>query len=67
MSLDTAELCNTASQLAAKGKGLLASDESIGTLGKRIEKAGTANTEVSGRGHWQLVYKQLLKGSESCS
>lgn len=65
MSPDIAELCNTASRLAAKGKGLLASDESIGTLGKRLEKAGIANTEVSGRGHWQLVYRQFLKGSEA--
>ena len=46
MSPDTAELRKTASRLAAKGKGLLASDESIGTIGKRLEKAGTANTEV---------------------
>ena len=42
----TEQLTKTASRLAAKGKGLLASDESIGTIGKRIEKAGLANTEV---------------------
>lgn len=42
----TEQLTKTAFRLAAKGKGLLASDESIGTIGKRIEKAGLANTEV---------------------
>lgn len=42
----TEQLTKTAARLAAKGKGLLASDESIGTIGKRIEKAGLANTEV---------------------
>lgn len=40
------QLTEVAARLAAKGKGLLASDESIGTIGKRIEKAGLANTEV---------------------
>ena len=54
MSPDFAELRNTASRLAAKGKGLLASDESIGTIGKRLEKAGIANTEVPTNGHWPL-------------
>ena len=40
------DLVKTAAQLAAKGKGLLASDESTGTIGKRLEKAGIANTAV---------------------
>ena len=39
-------LVKTAAQLTAKGKGLLASDESTGTIGKRLEKAGISNTEV---------------------
>ena len=47
MLTDTAELCQIASVLAAKGKGLLASDESTATIGKRLEKAGIANTEVA--------------------
>lgn len=41
------ELKETASNLVVKGKGLLASDESVGTIGKRIEKAGLANTQVT--------------------
>ena len=39
---------NIASELAAPGKGILASDESTGTIGKRLEKAGLTNTEVRG-------------------
>ena len=40
------ELAATASALTARGKGLLASDESTGTIGKRLEKAGLVNDEV---------------------
>lgn len=45
--LDTMDLIDTARQLTAKGKGLLASDESTGTIGKRLTKAGLTNDEVS--------------------
>lgn len=43
---DTATLAEVAAALAAPGKGLLASDESVGTIGKRLEKAGLRNDEV---------------------
>lgn len=46
MGTDLEILVQRASQLATKGKGLLASDESTGTIGKRLEKAGIENTEV---------------------
>lgn len=46
MGTDLDSLVQRASQLATKGKGLLASDESTGTIGKRLEKAGIENTEV---------------------
>ncbi|DBA99911.1 hypothetical protein WJX77_001277 [Trebouxia sp. C0004] len=52
----TEQLIKTASRLAAKGKGLLASDESIGTIGKRIEKAGLANTEENRRSYRENFY-----------
>ena len=42
----SAELCEVAQQLTATGKGLLASDESTSTIGKRLAKAGIENTEV---------------------
>lgn len=40
------DLASVAQYLAAPGKGLLASDESTGTIGKRLEKVGLPNTEV---------------------
>ena len=43
---DLGDLQHTARRLAAPGKGLLASDESTGTIGKRLETAGIENTEV---------------------
>jgi fructose-bisphosphate aldolase class I len=46
-----ASLAEVAAALAAPGKGLLASDESVGTIGKRLEKAGLVN-EVVREGVW---------------
>jgi fructose-bisphosphate aldolase class I len=64
--LTNASLCETAQRLTARGKGLLAADESTGTIGKRLAKAGIDNTEARGSGlhgarasikivsHWRL-------------
>ncbi|PNW86605.1 hypothetical protein CHLRE_02g093450v5 [Chlamydomonas reinhardtii] len=49
-------LAQIAAQLAAPGKGLLASDESTGTIGKRLEKAGLPNTEDIRRSYRELYY-----------
>jgi fructose-bisphosphate aldolase class I len=48
----SSELEQTAKRLAAPGAGLLASDESTGTIGKRLEKAGFENTEVLATAAW---------------
>ena len=49
------ELRETASQLAAKGKGLLAVDESTPTIGKRLAGINIENTEE------QLsIYEKIL-------
>ncbi len=40
------QLRDVACRLSEPGKGILASDESTGTIGKRLEKAGLNNTEV---------------------
>ncbi len=45
-AMDPQELTITANKLAAPGKGLLASDESTPTIGKRLVKAGLINDEV---------------------
>jgi Fructose-bisphosphate aldolase class-I len=41
-----AELIATARAIAAPGKGILAADESTGTIGQRFEKIGVENSEV---------------------
>ncbi|PSC75875.1 fructose-1,6-bisphosphate aldolase [Micractinium conductrix] len=51
-----ASLEETAAALAAPGKGLLASDESTGTIGKRLEKAGIENTAENRRAYRELFY-----------
>jgi fructose-bisphosphate aldolase class I len=41
-----ADLAAVASALAAPGRGILASDESTATIGKRFDKYGLPNEEV---------------------
>ena len=38
-----AELIETAAKITAPGKGILAADESTGTIGKRVRKSFQAN------------------------
>jgi fructose-bisphosphate aldolase, class I len=49
------ELVATASALAAAGKGLLAADESTGTIGKRFAAIGLENTEEHRRAYRSLL------------
>lgn len=44
------------------GKGILASDESTGTIGKRFKPIGVANEEENRR-----VYRQLLYTTEGAA
>jgi fructose-bisphosphate aldolase class I len=50
-----AELAATAKAIAAPGKGILAADESGGTIGKRFESIGVENTQENRR-----IYRELL-------
>ena len=50
------ELIAVARSLTAPGKGILASDESPSTLGKRLEKYGIANNEEHRRQYRELFY-----------
>ena len=47
--MDIARLHQTASALVADGKGLLAADESTGSIRKRFEAVGLESTETSRR------------------
>jgi fructose-bisphosphate aldolase, class I len=49
------ELAATAAALAAAGTGLLAADESTGTIGKRFEAIGLENSEAHRRAYRSLL------------
>jgi hypothetical protein len=52
----TEELMKNAKLLSAPGKGILASDESNGTCGKRFEAINVENTEENRRAYRELLY-----------
>ncbi|MFI4919522.1 MAG: class I fructose-bisphosphate aldolase [Legionellales bacterium] len=49
------ELSNTMEQMLQEGKGILAADESNGTIGKRFAAIGTENTEQNRRDYRLLL------------
>lgn len=51
-----AELKKTADAIVAPGKGILAADESTGTLGKRFSKIDLENTDENRRKYRQLLF-----------
>ncbi|MEH0573004.1 MULTISPECIES: class I fructose-bisphosphate aldolase [Streptomyces] len=48
-------LTETAAALVGGGKGILAADESIGTMSSRLEKAGVAPTEENRRAYREML------------
>ncbi len=50
------ELENTAGDLVATGKGILAADESGGTIAKRFDAIGVASTEEHRRAYRELLF-----------
>ena len=55
MSQYAAELIATARYIASPGKGILAADESTGTIGKRFAPIGVENVEDNRRKYRQLL------------
>ena len=55
MNLD--ELNKIACQMVAKGKGILAADESTGTIQKRFDKIGVQNTEDNRRDYREMMFR----------
>lgn len=49
------ELIRTAKEIGSPGKGILAADESTGTIGKRFDGIGAENTEANRRAYRQLL------------
>lgn len=52
----TEELMKNAKHLSSAGRGILASDESNGTCGKRFEAIGVENTEQNRNDYRELLY-----------
>jgi fructose-bisphosphate aldolase class I len=50
------ELQKTAQELVAPGKGILAADESFGTIGKRFEAVGIESSEESRRQYREMLF-----------
>jgi fructose-bisphosphate aldolase class I len=55
MNLD--ELNAIAKKMVARGKGILAADESTGTIQKRFDKIGVQNTEDNRRDYRELLFR----------
>ena len=56
------ELVSTAKALVAPGKGILAADESTGTIKKRFDKIKVENTEDNRRDYREMLF--TTKGCE---
>jgi len=54
--MDTATLSATAKALVAPGKGILAADESSGTIKKRFDSIGADSTESSRRDYREMLF-----------
>lgn len=52
-----AELIENAKLIAAAGKGILAADESTGTIGQRFSSIGVENIEENRRKYRQFLFK----------
>jgi len=65
--MDRAELARTAQAMVEKGKGILAADESSGTIKKRFDKIGVESTESNRRDYRELLFRatDAMKGSIS--
>jgi len=51
------EMIKTANSIATRGKGILAADESTGTIGKRLASISVENTEVNRRRYRELLFR----------
>ncbi len=55
--MNLAELNKVAQAMVAPGKGILAADESTGTIKKRFDAIGTENTEDNRRDYRELMFR----------
>jgi len=57
------EMLATAKAVATRGKGILAADESTGTIGKRLAMINVANEEVNRQRYRELLFSTAELGS----
>lgn len=62
-----AELQRIANAIVAPGKGILAADESVSTMGKRLQDIGCENTDENRRAYRELLFTTDNKISENVS
>src|SRR6185369_5021294 len=55
--MDSKQLVKTANAMVAKGKGILAADESSGTIKKRFDAIGVESTDASRRDYRELLFR----------
>lgn len=55
--MNRAELSRTAQAMVTKGKGILAADESTGTIKKRFDAIGVESTETNRRDYRELLFR----------
>jgi len=55
--MGNAELAGVAHAMVSKGKGILAADESTGTIRKRFENIGIESTEATRRDYRELLFR----------
>jgi fructose-bisphosphate aldolase, class I len=55
--MNVEELSKIARKMTAKGKGILAADESTATIQKRFDKIGVTNTEENRRDYRELMFR----------
>ena len=60
--MDLIELSGTARALVAPGKGILAADESGGTIKKRFDSIGVESTETNRRDYRQMLFTAVGAG-----
>ncbi|MHB1188935.1 class I fructose-bisphosphate aldolase [Thiobacillus sp.] len=56
MSIFAQELAKTVAELTTPGKGILAADESAGTIEKRFQAVNVASTEEARRDYRELLF-----------
>ena len=55
--MNSTQLRKTANELVAKGKGILAADESAGTIQKRFDGIGVTATEQLRRDYREIIFR----------